>query len=111
MLAGEGLPADPARWKGGVPMRIVRLMAYLIQIVLGALIIVIDSGGIHVGPLPGPEPLSPLFTVVGLALAIGGIGGLVPTKTTEQPGGMGGLVSLNPQPEVPSTKITDQPRY
>jgi len=63
--------------KGGALMRIVGFMAYLIEIALGALLIVIDRGGIEVGPLPGSEPLSPMFTVVGVALVLGGLGGLV----------------------------------
>jgi hypothetical protein len=61
-------------------MRVLRLFAYLIEIVLGLLLIVIDQAGIHVGPLPGPEPLEPLkpmFTLVGAALAFGGLGGLL----------------------------------
>jgi hypothetical protein len=63
-------------------MRVLRSFAYLIEIVLGLLLIVIDQAGIHVGPLPGPEPLEPLkpmFTLVGAALAFGGLGGLLST--------------------------------
>ena len=73
-------------------MRILLIVAYLIEIVIGAFLIVLDLGGIHVGPYPGPEPISPLFQLVGAALIIGGLAGL------------GGLVALNPQPEVPSRR-------
>ena len=66
-------------------MRVLRFFAYLIEIVLGMLLIVIDQAGIHVGPLPGPEPLEPLkpmFTLVGAALAFGGLGGLLSASPT-----------------------------
>ena len=66
-------------------MRALRFFAYLIEIVLGLLLIVIDQAGIHVGPLPGPEPLEPLkpmFTLVGAALAFGGLGGLFSASPT-----------------------------
>jgi hypothetical protein len=66
-------------------MRILRVLAFLIEIALGLLLIVIDQTGIHVGPLPGPEPLEPLkplFTVVGAALAFGGLGGLLSASPT-----------------------------
>jgi hypothetical protein len=74
-------------------MRIMVIVAFLIQLVIGALLLVITPGGIHVGPYPGPEPLSPLFQLVGVALVFGGLGGL------------GGTVYLNPQPEVPSRRL------
>jgi hypothetical protein len=74
-------------------VRIVVIVAFLIQLVIGALLLVITPGGIHIGPYPGPEPLSPLFQLVGVAMVAGGLGGL------------GGIVYLNPQPEVPSRRL------
>ena len=66
----------------------VQILAHFIQIGLGALVMLSDYGVITVGPLTGPEPLKAgMFTVVGAALVIGGLGG---------------LVGLNPQPEPPS---------
>jgi hypothetical protein len=77
------------------PIRIVVIVVFLLELVIGALLIVMTPGGIHVGPYPGPEPLSPVLQLVGVALVCGGLGGL------------GGAVYLNPQPEVPSSRLAD----
>jgi hypothetical protein len=61
-------------------MRGLGVIAYLIEIVIGVLLIVIEQVGIDVGPLPGSdtlEPFKPMFTLVGAAVAFGGLGGLV----------------------------------
>jgi hypothetical protein len=81
-------------------IRIVVLAAFLLELVIGALLLVITPGGIHVGPYPGPEPLSPVFQLVGLALVCAGLGGL---------GGLGEAYKLNPQPEVPSARMSELP--
>jgi hypothetical protein len=78
-------------------IRIVVLAAFLLELVIGALLIVMTPGGIHIGPYPGPEPLSLVFQLVGVALLAGGIGGL------------GEAYKLNPQPEVPSVRMSELP--